>query len=95
MLPVPENFVEEKNRMIISKKEIFDNHKLLGINEAFGLACKFVQEKKERIVWFEYNNVVYHIYVWHKIIPRLSNVRVSKFKEIETWFENTYSAYHS
>lgn len=65
MLPIPENHVEKINNRVMTEKEMTDDHQFFSKEEAFGLATKIVQDRKEGIVWFEDEGVLCRVHVWH------------------------------
>lgn len=53
-LPVPENVIEITNTKTTTEKEMTDGREFFTVKEAFGLAAKYVQEKKDGyLIWFK------------------------------------------
>lgn len=52
-LPIPKNPVKKVNNRVMTEKEMTEGHTFFSKEEAFGLASKMVQDKKEGIVWLE------------------------------------------
>jgi hypothetical protein len=91
MLPVPETFFEKTNDRTMTEEEMTKGHEFFSKEEAFGLACKFVQEKKERIIWFIDNGVLCYAFVWHS--SNGPNVYVHEYISSDRWSEGNCSVF--
>jgi hypothetical protein len=92
MLPIPE-FVEKTNNRIMTEKEMTDGHEFLNKEEAFGLAAKMIQDKKEGLVWFKEEGGLCRVDVWHRADG--PDVFVHKFRPGDKWGAGSSSFFRS
>lgn len=80
------SFVKEVNKEAIPQNKIPEGKKFFSVNEAFGLACKLLYERKAGVIWFtDENSELCELEVVYN--DGFQGVHVYKFNEDNIWEE--------
>ncbi len=96
-LPVPSNVEEVVNKKNITEEEMVKGHEeqFFTEEEAFGLAAKYVQEKKNGyLIWYKNSrDVICLLCIWHD--GDGPNIDVNEFVSSYGWSESLVSVFRT
>lgn len=84
-LPIPKKYFEKVNTGWTTEEEMIKGNKPFTKEEAFGLICKFIQDKKYgvNIVWFKDNDALCEVSV--RLVGGGWDVYAIKFRPSRGW----------
>ncbi len=88
ILPVPTDYITKTNERMMTEEEMVQGQEFLSKEEAFGLACKIIEDNKiekytSQIIWFKDEGELCKVRVWLNSDGWL--VRILKFNASGKW----------